>query len=408
MKKNIWLINYYSYPPGRSSWRRHFDLGKLLVKDGYSLNIIGGSFVHDRKEHILNKSEKYRIEEYEGVKYHILNGISYSGNFKRILSMIEFMIKVFFYEKKIKEKPEVIYCSCPHPFNGLISWYLSKKYKAKFILEIRDLWPETWVEMGAITKKSIIYKIFAWIEKFLYKKADKIVTLMPGAFLYIEKLGILKDKIEWISNGVDLEKFDEDSEKEPIYKFDKDKINFLYTGSIGIANALDEIFEVAKLLKEDREIVFNFIGDGPLKEKYIRFCEENKLDNIRFYPVVSKDNIPSLLKQADILMTFVKKSNLYKYGISPNKLFEYLASSRPVLFSGEVYNDIIKIANAGISVVPENAEKLKVGILELKNINNSNLGKNGRYYLEENFTNIVLEKKLKKIIEGNEQWNLHI
>lgn len=408
MKKNIWLINYYSYPPGRSSWRRHFDLGKLLVKDGYSLNIIGGSFVHDRKEHILNKSEKYRIEEYEGIKYHILNGISYSGNFKRILSMIEFMIKVFFYEKKIKEKPEVIYCSCPHPFNGLISWYLSKKYKAKFILEIRDLWPETWVEMGAITKKSIIYKIFAWIEKFLYKKADKIVTLMPGAFLYIEKLGILKDKIEWISNGVDLEKFDEDSEKEPIYKFDKDKINFLYTGSIGIANALDEIFEVAKLLKEDRKIVFNFIGDGPLKEKYIRFCEENKLDNIRFYPVVSKDNIPSLLKQADILMTFVKKSNLYKYGISPNKLFEYLASSRPVLFSGEVYNDIIKIANAGISVVPENAEKLKVGILELKNINNSNLGKNGRYYLEENFTNIVLEKKLKKIIEGNEQWNLHI
>ena len=100
MKKNIWLINYYSYPPGRSSWRRHFDLGKLLVKDGYSLNIIGGSFVHDRKEHILNKSEKYRIEEYEGVKYHILNGISYSGNFKRILSIIEFMIKVFFYEKK--------------------------------------------------------------------------------------------------------------------------------------------------------------------------------------------------------------------------------------------------------------------------------------------------------------------
>lgn len=366
MKKNIWLINYYSYPPGTSSWRRHFDLGRLLVKDGYSLNIIGGSFVHDRKKHILDKNEKYRIEEYEGVKYHILNGISYSGNFKRILSMIEFMIKVFFYEKRIKEKPEVIYCSCPHPFNGLISWYLSKKYKAKFILEIRDLWPETWVEMGAITRKSIIYKIFAWVEKFLYEKADKIITLMPGAYLYIEKLEISKDKIEWISNGVDLEKFDEDSEKEPIYKFDKDKINFLYTGSIGIANALDEIFEVAKLLKDDEEIVFNFIGEGPLKEKYIKFCEENKLDNIRFYPVVSKDNIPSLLKQADILMTFVKKSNLYKYGISLNKLFEYLASSKPIIFSGNVYNDIIKVADAGISVEAENTEKIMDSVILMK------------------------------------------
>lgn len=402
MKKNIWLINYYSYPPGTSSWRRHFDLGKLLVKDGYSLNIIGGSFVHDRKKHILDKNEKYRIEEYEGVKYHILNGMSYSGNFKRILSMIEFMLKVFFYEKKIQEKPEVIYCSCPHPFNGLISWYLSKKYKAKFILEIRDLWPETWVEMGAITRKSIVYKTFAWIEKFLYRKADKIVTLMPGAFLYIEKLGISKAKVEWISNGVDLEQFDKDFEKEPIYKFDKNKINFLYAGSIGIANALDEIFEVAKLLKEDREIVFNFIGEGPLKEKYIKFCEENKLDNVKFYPVVSKENIPSLLKQADILMTFAKKSNLYKYGISPNKLFEYLASSKPVLFSGEVYNDIIKIANAGISIKPGEVEDLKVAVSKFKIGNTVDLGKNGRSYLEENFNNIVLEKKLKKIIEGKE------
>jgi len=402
MKKNIWLINYYSYPPGTSSWRRHFDLGRLLVKDGYSLNIIGGSFVHDRKKHILDKNEKYRIEEYEGVKYHILNGISYSGNFKRILSMIEFMIKVFFYEKRIKEKPEVIYCSCPHPFNGLISWYLSKKYKAKFILEIRDLWPETWVEMGAITRKSIIYKIFAWVEKFLYEKADKIITLMPGAYLYIEKLEISKDKIEWISNGVDLEKFDEDSEKEPIYKFDKDKINFLYTGSIGIANALDEIFEVAKLLKDDEEIVFNFIGEGPLKEKYIKFCEENKLDNIRFYPVVSKDNIPSLLKQADILMTFVKKSNLYKYGISLNKLFEYLASSKPIIFSGNVYNDIIKVADAGISVEAENTEKImdSVILMKKKSKNERNIfGKNGRVYLEKNFISDVLVKKLKQVIE---------
>jgi glycosyltransferase involved in cell wall biosynthesis len=259
------------------------------------------------------------------------------------------------------------------------------------------------IHLHTITKKSIIYKIFAWIEKFLYKKADKIVTLMPGAFLYIEKLGILKDKIEWISNGVDLEKFDEDSEKEPIYKFDKDKINFLYTGSIGIANALDEIFEVAKLLKEDREIVFNFIGDGPLKEKYIRFCEENKLDNIRFYPVVSKDNIPSLLKQADILMIFVKKSNLYKYGISLNKLFEYLASSKPIIFSGDVYNDIVKIANAGISVNAENIEKImnSVLLMKKKSKNERNIfGEHGRIYLERNFISGILVKKIEQIIEA--------
>ena len=397
--KNIWLINYYSYPPGTSSWRRHYDLGKELLKYGYNIDIIGGSFVHDRKKHILNKNEKYRIENHAGLRYHILNGISYSGSLMRILSMIEFMIKVFFYEKKLKVKPDIIYCSCPHPFNGLISLYLSKKYKCKFILEIRDLWPETWVEMGAITRKSLIYKFFAWIEKLLYKKADKIITLMPGAFMYIEKLGIPKEKVEWVSNGVDLEEFDKNYFKEPVYKFDKSKFNITYTGSIGIANALEELFEIAKDLREEN-IMFNIIGDGPLKDKYINYCRENNINNVKFYNPISKDKIPAILRESEVLMTFTKNSNLYKYGISPNKLFEYLASFKPIIFSGNVYNDVVKISNCGISVEAENKEKLKEAFSKIYNFSQNEreeLGQNGRRYLEKNFTNKVLTNKLLKI-----------
>lgn len=398
--KNIWLINYYSYPPGTSSWRRHYDLGKELLKYGYNIDIIGGSFVHDRKKHILNKNEKYRIENHEGLKFHILNGISYSGSLMRIFSMIEFMIKVFFYEKKLKVKPDIIYCSCPHPFNGLISLYLSKKYKCKFILEIRDLWPETWVEMGAITRKSLIYKFFAWIEKLLYKKADKIITLMPGAFMYIEKLGIPKEKVEWVSNGVDLEEFDKNYFKEPVYKFDKSKFNITYTGSIGIANALEELFEVAKDLREEN-IMFNIIGDGPLKDKYINYCRENNINNVKFYNPIPKDKIPAILRESEVLMTFTKNSNLYKYGISPNKLFEYLASFKPIIFSGNVYNDVVKISNCGISVEAENKEKLKEAFSKICNFSQNEreeLGQNGRGYLEKNFTNKVLTNKLLKIL----------
>lgn len=399
--KNIWLINYYSYPPGTSSWRRHYDLGKELLKYGYNIDIIGGSFVHDRKKHILNKNEKYRIENHEGLRYHILNGISYSGSLMRILSMIEFMIKVFFYEKKLKIKPDIIYCSCPHPFNGLISLYLSKKYKCKFILEIRDLWPETWVEMGAITRKSLIYKFFAWIEKLLYKKADKIITLMPGAFMYIEKLGILKEKVEWVSNGVDLDEFDKNYFKEPVYKFNKNKFNVAYTGSIGISDALDEIFEVAKDLREEN-IMFNIIGDGPLKSKYINYCKENNINNVKFYNPVSKKEIPAILKEADAVIVLTKKSSLYKYGISFNKLYEYLASFKPVIFSGNVYNDIVKISNCGISIEAENKEKLKEACLKIYILPENKrkiFAINGRNYVEKNFTNKILANKLKIILK---------
>lgn len=400
--KNIWLVNYYSYPPGTSSWRRHYDLGKELLKYGYNIDIIGGSFVHDRKKHILNKNEKYRIENHEGLRYHILNGISYSGSLMRILSMIEFMIKVFFYEKKLKVKPDIIYCSCPHPFNGLISLYLSKKYKCKFILEIRDLWPETWVEMGAITRKSLIYKFFAWIEKLLYKKTDKIITLMPGAFMYIEKLGIPKEKVEWVSNGVDLDEFDKNYFKEPVYKFDKSKFNITYTGSIGIANALEELFEVAKDLREEN-IMFNIIGDGPLKDKYINYCNENVIDNVKFYNSVSKNEVPALLKESDALIVTTKKCNLYKYGISFNKIFEYLAAAKPIIIAYDTKFDFVKEANCGFSIPAESNEEMLNKILKIFLLSKKEkqiLGENGRKYAEENFSMKILDKKLENIFEN--------
>lgn len=399
--KNIWLINYYSYPPGTSSWRRHYDLGKELLKYGYNIDIIGGSFVHDRKKHILNKNEKYRIENHEGLKYHILNGISYSGSLMRILSMIEFMIKVFFYEKKLKVKPDIIYCSCPHPFNGLISLYLSKKYKCKFILEIRDLWPETWVEMGAMTEKNLVYKIFAYIEKLLYKKADKIIGLMPGIEA-IKQKGVAENKIIWISNGVDLEEFDKNYFKEPVYKFDKNKFNITYTGSIGIANALDEIFEVAKELQEEN-IMFNIIGEGPLKDKYINYCKENNINNIKFYNSIFKNEVPALLKESDTLIVTTKKCNLYKYGISFNKIFEYLAAAKPIIISYDTEYDFIKKANCGFSIPAENNKEMLNNILKIFSLSKKEkqiLGENGRKYAEENFSMKILGKKLNILIES--------
>lgn len=399
--KNIWLINYYSYPPGTSSWRRHYDLGKELLKYGYNIDIIGGSFVHDRKKHILNKNEKYRIENHEGLKYHILNGISYSGSLMRILSMIEFMIKVFFYEKKLKVKPDIIYCSCPHPFNGLISLYLSKKYKCKFILEIRDLWPETWVEMGAMTEKNLIYKIFAYIEKLLYQKADKIIGLMPGIEA-IKQKGITENKIVWISNGVDLEEFDKNYFKDPVYKFDKSKFNITYTGSIGIANALEELFEVAKELQE-KNIIFNIIGDGPLKDKYINFCKENVINNIKFYNSVSKNEVPALLKESDALIVTTKKCNLYKYGISFNKIFEYLAATKPIIIAYDTEFDFIKETNCGFSIPAENNEEMLNSILKILSLSKREkqiLGENGRKYAKENFSMKILGKKLNILIES--------
>lgn len=396
---NIWLINQYSYPPGRSNWRRHFDLFKNFPKENYNIDVVCGSFVHDRKEEILNKGEKYRLINSEGIKYHILSGISYKSKIVRMLSMVQFFFKVLFFSKKLKDKPDIIYASSPHPFNGLAGMYLARKYKCPFILEIRDLWPETWVAMGATTKKSILYKVFAYIEKVLYKNADKIITLTANKDYYIS-VGVDEKKVEIVSNGVDLEKYDSLLEEKSPINLLENKFNILYTGAHGTANCLDNILEVAKLIKND-DIVFNFIGEGEKKEELIKKSEEYNLKNVRFYPPINKNLIPNTLKNGDVMIVVAKNTPLYKYGISFNKIFEYFASSKPIIFSGNVANDMVKEANAGISVEAENIKKIKEAVISLYSLSKDQreiLGKNGRKYVEENYDTKVLSKKIEKII----------
>ena len=396
---NILLINQHSYPPGSSNWRRHFDLFKNFSKENYNIDIICGSFVHDRKKEILNKGEKYRLIDSEGIRYHVLSGISYKSKIARMFSMIQFFFKVLFFSKNLKNKPDIIYASSPHPFNGLVGMYLARKYKCTFILEIRDLWPETWVAMGATTKKSILYKVFAYIEKVLYKNADKIVTLTANKDYYT-LIGVDEKKVEIVSNGVDLEKYDNLLKEESPIKFLENKFNILYTGAHGTANCLEFILEVAKLMEDDK-IIFNFIGEGEKKEELIKKAEEYNLKNVRFYPPINKNLIPSTLKNGDAMILPVKNEPLYRYGISPNKMYEYFASSKPIIFSGNVANDMVKEANAGISVEAENIKKIKEAVLSLYNMSNEEreiLGKNGRNYVEENYDTKVLSKKIEKII----------
>ena len=385
---NILLINQYSYPPGKSNWRRHFDLFKNFSKESYNIDIICGSFVHDRKEKILNKGEKYRLINSEGIKYHVLSGISYKSKIVRMFSMIQFFFKVLFFSKKLKDKPDIVYASSPHPFNGLAGMYLARKYKCPFILEIRDLWPETWVAMGATTKKSV-----------LYKNADKIVTLTANKDYYTS-VGVDEKKVEIVSNGVDLAKYDSLLREESPIKFPENKFNILYTGAHGTANCLEFILEVAKLMEND-EIIFNFIGEGEKKVELIKQSEEYNLKNVRFYSPINKNFIPSTLKNGDAMILPVRDEPLYKYGISPNKMYEYFASAKPIIFSGNVANDMVKEANAGISVEAENIKKIKEAVLSLYNMSNEEreiLGKNGRKYVEENYNTKVLSKKIEKII----------
>jgi len=407
--KNVWILNHYAKSPDMSGGTRHYDLGKELVRRGHKVTIFASGFDHNTKKYIkLHPKEQYKIEDYNGIRFVWLNTIPYYGNdWRRVLNMISYGVRILNVCRGIK-KPDVIIGSSVHPFAVVAAWWLARRYKAKFIFEVRDLWPQTAVEMGAIKATGIPAKLlYAW-EKFMYKKAEKIIVLLPNAKEYIEKRGIDPQKIVWIPNGVDLERFDKpdsikpSSEVAKILKKYKDKFKVVYAGAHGPANGLETMIEAAYLLfKKSANIHFFLVGDGSEKKKLIKKTQERAVDNITFLDPVSKSQVPAVLHQSDLLLICSRNLELYKYGISPNKLFDYLASKKPIIMSGNAVNDIIYEAKAGITVEPENPEALAEGIIKIMEMaleERVKLGANGRAYVEKYYNTRVLGDILEKIL----------
>ena len=374
MSKNVWILNHYAISPDMSGGTRHYDLGKELVRRGHKVTIFASGFDHNNKKYIkVHPKERYKIEDYNAVRFVWLNTIPYYGNdWRRILNMISYGVRVLSVCRGI-EKPDVIIGSSVHPFAVLVAWWLARRYKVRFIFEVRDLWPQTAVEMEAIKATGIPAKIlYAW-EKFMYKKAEKIIVLLPNAKEYIEKRGIDPQKIVWIPNGVDLEEFDKSvhvdlsSKAAKVFEKYKDKFKVVYTGAHGSANGLDTVIDTAYLLfKKSANVHFFLIGDGPEKKKLIKKAQKRAVDNITFLDPVPKYQVPAILQWSDLLMFCLRNLDIYKYGISLNKMYDYFASGKPVIMSGDAIDNIIQEAKAGITVEPENPEALARGILKIE------------------------------------------
>jgi glycosyltransferase involved in cell wall biosynthesis len=409
MSKNIWILNHYAKTPDMSGGTRHYDLGRELVKRAHKVTIFASGFEHSSKKHIkIKPKDKFIVEDFDGVRFVWLNTIPYySNNWRRIINMISYAVRVLRVVKKF-EKPDVIIGSSVHPFAVIAAWWLARRYKTKFIFEVRDLWPQTVVEMGVIKSTGIPAKLlYAW-EKFMYKKADKIIVLLPYAENYIKNKGINPKKIIWIPNGVDLERFDN---SEPlnsslkifgVFMKYQDKFKIIYTGAHGIPNGLDIIIEAATLIKKEApEIHFIFLGEGTEKKRLESKARMLKLNNITFCDSVPKSSVPSVLSLADCLIVSILNFDIYNYGISLNKLFDYLASMKPIIMAGNPKNNIVRDARAGIAVESGNPEILAEGILKIQKMSEEKreqLGANGRAYVEKHHDIKILTDKLEKIL----------
>jgi glycosyltransferase involved in cell wall biosynthesis len=401
---NIWILNHYAVTPDLPGGTRHFDFGKELVKRGYKVTIFASSFHYSLlKETKEYKQNDYIVEDYEGVRFVWLKTFPYSRNdWKRVINMLSYSIRAYKVAKRLNiEKPDIIIGSSVHLFAVFTAYLLSKKYKTPFIMEVRDLWPQTLIDMG-VPKWHPFVILLGILEKFLYKKADKIIVLLPKANEYIENLGIPSGKIVWIPNGVDLERFNFDIDNNDLRR-DKKGFIITYTGAIGKINNLDILLEAAEILKEGySEIKFLLVGDGPEKERLVMIIGKKNLNNIEFNKAVPKREMAKIIYKSDALILLLRNSSLYRYGISLNKLFDYLASGKPIIFSSNSINNPVEEARAGITVPPDNPQELANAIIKLYKMSpeeRKEIGMNGRRYVEKHYSIPNLVDKLEKIIE---------
>ena len=408
----LWILNHYAISPDMSGGTRHFDLARELVKKGHEVTIFASGFDHHTRQYLkIKPGEKMRVEEYDGVRFVWVNTLPYYGNnWRRVLNMLSYGWRVLRCSRGLS-KPDAVIGSSMHPFAALAGWWLARRYKAKFIFEVRDLWPQTAVDMGAMKKNSLPAKLLYGWEKFMYNKAEKIIVLLPYAKDYVASRGISPEKVFWLPNGVNLERFEHPAPLEEVlevaevFEQYRDKFKVVYTGAHGPANGLELIIHAASIF-QDRNMGIHFflIGDGPDKDRLISVAKEKRLNNVSFLPPVSKALIPSILERADLLVHTIKKMEVLQYGMSPNKMYDYLASAKPIVTSIEAKNNPVEEANAGIAVEPENPEALAGAIIEISKLTEQErreLGRNGRRYVER-FHNIkVLAKNLEHLLGFN-------
>lgn len=408
--KTIWIINQYITTPeiGGDGYR-HYYIAQYLKKHGYDPLLITSSFSHAPYRH--NKFlGLYKFFD-KGIPTLVLKGNKYgkSEGLGRILSWIIFcfplMILPLLSQRKAP-KPDIILLSSL-PLLPIINVLFFKLLypNAKFIFEIRDLWPLSGIELGGYSEKNFFIRILAFLEKLAYKKADLIISVIPRADLHIKKvLGHDNFKFEWITNGYKISEPTEKCDLKEVLDVEirETDFNIGYAGTLVVANPLDTIINVVGNHKDPRVKLY-ILGGGPERERIIEASA--KYNNVIVLDRVPKKYVQEFLSKMDLLFMGkgTKTTTIYEYGTSQLKTFDYFFAKKPIIQALNSKENPITYSKAGYVIEPENEEVLLEKINYFKGLNKKALaeyGQKGYDYLLANCTYEIIGKKLKKTLDG--------
>lgn len=357
-KKVVWIINEYNFPDSDRS--RQTNLCRRLNEYGYDAYIISGSTDNKGGKNRIESKEPFQYVQTEKAKGYIIRTSNYNRAYERVMVSLQFQHRLWRLRRFLPH-PDVIVSDFAGLFGNIaLKW--KHKYGTRVIFDILDLWPEGFVEMGYLKNNSLITKVLFSLEHKSYREADGIIFSMQGGRDYIIDKGWSKEvggdvdtsDIGYLNNGVDLDTVIEQGTRYILEDKDleSDKFKVVYLGSISAFNGLDVLVQTARILRdreEDRVIILVY-GYGNQEEKLRNIVNEYELKNIVFKGRLAPEYGMNLLSRSDLNVFTFKNTKLLKYGVSPNKLFMYFASGKPVLSMIKPSYDLVQNRHAGLSV----------------------------------------------------------
>jgi len=399
--KNILFLTHYFPPEVNAPANRTYEHTVRWVKSGVTVTVITNHPNHPHgKLYPGYRNRWISRENVDGVD--VIRVKTFltpnKGTIRRSINYLVYMLMAVWVSRKIKQV-DIIIATSPQFFCGIAGALISRIKRKPFILEIRDLWPDSITAVNAV-RKTILIKILIRIEKWMYFSASMIVTLTDAFKAHIVGYGYSEYQVKTITNGIDFHRM---SIKQPeIGLFDKkDRFILSYIGTFGLAHKLEIVLRTAELLKTQQDIHFLLIGDGADRKRLETVKRNMSIDNVTILPLQPKDKIPYFLEMSNAGLIMLKNNTLFKTVI-PSKMFEYMAKKKPIIVSvpeGEA-TGIAQKYTCGLAVQPENPAELKRAILKLYHdpYLRATLGENGYSSVYQFFNRDSLARKMLALI----------
>ncbi len=405
-------IDHYAGGPAYGMEYRPFYLAREWVRQGHEVTIVAATHAHVRSRQPAARGVFTR-EVVDGVAHVWCRTPRYHGNgVGRVVNIAVFLRRLRQWRRWLDFAPDVVIASSTYPADFGPARAIARAHSALLVWEVHDLWPLSPIELGGMSRWHPFVMWMQRAENLACRHSDLVVSMLPLAETHLREHGLAAGRFAYVPNGIDPQEWSAAPVALPAAHAaaigdarGRGDALVAYAGAHGLANDLGSLLDAAERMK-DEPITWLLVGSGPEKTSLERTVAQRGLARVRLLDPVPKTCIPELLRQMDILYLGLLPHSLFRFGISPNKLMDYMMAGRPVVCAIESGNDPVGEARCGYTVAPGDPPAIVEAVRRLASMTSAErdaMGRSGRAYVQARHTYPVLARRFIEAIQVHER-----